>query len=184
MENNNLDINEIEKSKSVTMNALNYGIIVGFIMIVYSVILYSFNMSENKILSFSSYIFLIIGMYYGSNKFRTLYSDGFLSFSKSFKSNFLIGLFASLLMVFWTFIFFQFIDTEMVTKIIEKAQEGMLERNPNMSEDEMNMGLKYVKMFTSPLMMSIMGLIYNLFFSVILSLIIAIFVKKEETSII
>jgi hypothetical protein len=72
----------------------------------------------------------------------------------------------------------------MVTKIIEKAQEGMLERNPNMSEDEMNMGLKYVKMFTSPLMMSIMGLIYNLFFSVILSLIIAIFVKKEETSII
>jgi hypothetical protein len=184
MENNNLDSNETQISKSVTMNALNYGIIVGFIMIVYSVILYSFNMSENKILAFLSYIFLIIGMYYGSNKFRTLYSDGFLSFGKSFKSNFLIGLFASLVMVLWTFIFFQFIDTEMVTKIIEKAQEGMLESNPNMTEDEMNMGLKYVKMFTNPLMMAVMSLLYNLFFSVILGLIIAIFVKKEESTII
>ncbi len=60
----------------------------------------------------------------------------------------------------------------------------MLESNPNMTEDEMNMGLKYVKMFTSPLMMAVMSLLYNLFFSVILGLIIAIFVKKEESTII
>ena len=57
----------------------------------------------------------------------------------------------------------------------------MLEKNPNMSEEEMNMGMKYVKIFTTPLMMSIMGLLSNLFFSVIISLIVAIFRKKRRT---
>lgn len=176
----NFEIINTKNTKSVTANALPYGIMVGFGMIVYSVILYAFDLSMNNALTWLSYIILIVAMYIGSKQYRTLYSEGYLSYGKAFTSNFMIGLIASVMIVVWTFIFFKFIDKSMVIQIIEKAQESMLEKNPNMSEEEMSMGMKYVKIFTTPLMMSIMGLLYNLFFSVILSLIVAIFVKKEE----
>ncbi len=178
------EVIENKSTKSIAANALNYGVIVGFAMLVYGVILYAFDMSMNRILPMLAYILLIAGMYIGSEKYKTSYTDGYLSYGKSFRSCFLIGLFASLLLVVWNYIFFEFIDKGMATQILNKAQESMLESNPNMSEDEMNMGMKYVKMFTTPVMMSIMGLLYNLFFSVILALIVAIFVKKEEPVII
>jgi len=179
-----LEVTNVKNTKSLALNALNYGVIVGFAMIVFGVILYAFDLTMNRVLSMLTYILLIAGMYIGSKKYRTAYTDGFLSYGKAFQSSFMIGLVASVLLIIWNYIFFEFIDKTMVTQIIDKAQESMLERNPNMSEEEMNMGLKYVKMFTTPIMMAIMGLLYNLFFSVIIGLIVAIFVKKEEPIVI
>ncbi len=174
--------NVTKNTKSVAKNAQYYGLMVGFAMIVFGVILYAFDMSTNRALSFLTYVFLIAGMYIGSKKYRTSYTEGYLSYGKAFKSNFLIGLFASLLVLVWTFIFFKFIDKGIITQILEKSQEGMLESNPNLSEEELNMGMKYVKMFTTPVMMSVIGLLSNLFFSVIFGLIVAIFVKKEDSA--
>jgi len=40
-----------------------------------------------------------------------------------------------------------------------------------------------VKIFSSPVMMAVLGFVYNLVISVIFSLIIAIFAKREDRSI-
>ncbi|NVN95741.1 MAG: DUF4199 domain-containing protein [Bacteroidetes bacterium] len=177
----NFEIINTQKTKSIAANAMTYGIMVGFAMIVYSVILYAFDLSMNKALSWVSYILLITAMYIGSTKYRTSYTDtGYLPYGKAFLSNFLIGLFASILMLIWTYIFLKFIDKGMINQILEKTQEGMLESNPNMTQEQMDMAMKYTKIFMRPEIMAIVGLLSTAFFSVILSLIIAFFVKKEE----
>ena len=124
----NFEIINTKNTKSIAANALPYGIMVGFAMIVYTVILYAFDLSMNKALSWLSYIVLIAGMYIGSKQYRTLYNDGYLSYGKAFQSSFMIGLIGSVLVVAWTFIFFKFIDKSMVAQIIEKAQESCLRK--------------------------------------------------------
>ena len=177
----NLEITNDKPIKSIAANALFYAVIVGFAMIVYSVILYAFDLSTNKALSWISYILLIAGMYIGSTKYKTSFANGgFLSYGKAFQSNFLIGLFASIIFALWTYIFFKFIDNGIINQLLEKTQESMLEGNPNMSEEQMEMAMKYTKIFMRPEAMAIMTLLITTFFSTILSLIVAIFVKKEE----
>ena len=183
MENNVLNEIEIKKPQALFPVVLKYSIIFSFVIILYNVVLYAFNLNENKFLGWFVYVFFIAAMIIGSNKFKNENCDGYLSYGKSFLSSFLIGLFISIVISVWTYIFMEFIDKELVAKILEKAEESMLERNPNMSQNEINMGMKYVKMFTSPVMMSVMSLITNIIMSVIFALITAIFIKKEEPSI-
>jgi chaperone required for assembly of F1-ATPase len=59
----------------------------------------------------------------------------------------------------------------------------MLAQNPNMTDEQLEQGLKMVAIFSTPTAMAIMGFIVNLIVSVILSLIIAIFAKREDRSI-
>lgn len=183
MENNVLNEIEIKKPQAMFPAVLKYSLIFSFVIILYNVVLYAFNLNENKFLGWLVYGFFIAAMIIGSNKYKNDNCDGFLTYGKSFLSSFLIGLFISIVISIWTFIFMEFIDKELVIKILEKSEEAMLERNPNMSQNEIDMGMKYVKIFTSPLMMSVMSLITNIIMSVIFALITAIFIKKEEPSI-
>jgi hypothetical protein len=59
----------------------------------------------------------------------------------------------------------------------------MLAQNPDMSDEQLDQALGMVKIFTSPVMMAVMGFIYNVVISVVLSLIFAIFAKREDRSI-
>ncbi|MCX6231814.1 MAG: DUF4199 domain-containing protein [Bacteroidetes bacterium] len=179
-----LDIIENKPLKSIAANALYYGLIIGFASIVYGVILWAFGLTMNKGLSWVGYIILIIGMYIGTNKYKKTYAGGYLSYGKSFQSSFMIVLFYSLLFFIWTFIFFKFLAGDLITQIFDQAQAKMLEQNPNMSEEEMQIGLKWVKMFTTPVMIALWGLLANLFFGTIIALIVGAIVKKDESTVV
>ena len=76
----------------------------------------------------------------------------------------------------------KFIDPGMIDEMLKKAEEQMLERNPSMSEENIEAALKYTKMFMNPVLMSIMSIFGSTFMSFIASLIISIFTKKNDNS--
>jgi len=83
----------------------------------------------------------------------------------------------------FTYFFVVYIDLSMVEQIMVKAEESMLTQNPNMTGDQLKQGMKMVKIFSSPVMMAIIGFVVMSAISVVLSLIIAIFAKREDRSI-
>jgi hypothetical protein len=166
------------------MNALYYGVLTGAAMIVLALVLYISGLYMNQTLGYIQYLILIGGMAWGTLEYRKKYLNGFISYGKAFTSCFMIGLFAGILGAIYTFIFAQFIYPGFTQEILEKAQERMQAKSPDMTDDQLELGMKYVRMFTTPVMMAIWGLVANLFFSAIIGLIVSIFIKKEDKSMI
>ncbi len=167
-----------EKMKSAFMPSLMPGIYLGFALIMYTLVLFILDVDMESPLKYGSYVIMAIGLYLSIVAFRDKQLDGFISYGKAFSAGFYTGLFASVIASIFTVIYVQYIDTELLV-----AEESMLEANPDMSNEQIDQALSMTEMFTSPIMMGVMGFIANLILSAILSLIIAIFAKRENNNI-
>ena len=171
-----------EKQKSVAANALQYGLFAGGAMIVYFLVLYIFNQHLNQALSSLGFIFLIAAMAYGTFQYRQQYMNNFMNYGKAFTSCFLTGLFAIILTSIFNFIFYSFIDPGVVQQMLDIAREKMLEKAPNMSDQQIETALAMQAKFMTPVALSIFGIIFGAIISTVVSLLVAIFLKREDKS--
>lgn len=167
-----------EKKRSVTINSLNYGLITGAVIIVYSLLLYIANLYMNKGLGFVAYVFLLGGMFWGTLEYRKKSMNGYMTYGQAFSSAFLIGLFAGIIGTIYMFIFVQYINPGMVNEIIEQTRVKL--QDQNLTEDQIESALDYTRKFTTPLMMTIWGLVAYTLISLVLGLLSAIFLKKPD----
>ena len=171
-----------EKTKSSTSNALSYGLITGAVMIVYSLILYLLNLHLNRYLPLISFLILLVGMTYGTIQFRNKAMNGFISYGKAYSSGFMIALFAGILAAIYAFIFYQFIAPDVVREILDMANQNIMAKSAQMSDDQMQKAMDMTTKFVTPPFMSIMLLIYCLVIAAIGGLITSAFIKKEDKS--
>ena len=167
-----------EKKTTVASNALNYGLITGAVLIVYSLLLYIANLYLNKSLGYISYIFLLGGMVWGTLEYRKKAGNGFLTYGQAFNSCFLIGLIAGILATIYMFVFVKYINPGFINEIIEQARVKL--QTQNLTDDQIETALDYTRKFTTPAMMTIWGLVIYAIISAVLGLITAIFLKKAD----
>jgi hypothetical protein len=168
-----------EKPRSATVHGMYYGLITGVALVIFSLILFIADLYMNRYVSSISYLFLIAGMVYGALEYRKKYRNGVMTYSQAFSSCFMIGLFAGVVAAIYAYIFAQFIHPAFVQEILEQSREKMMTQNPNMSEEQMEVAMQWTSKFTTPVMMMVWGFVAYVFISAIISLIAAIFVKKE-----
>jgi len=171
-----------EKPKSVAMNGINYGIITGVVMILFSLILYLLDMFLNRTVSSIGYVFLIGGMIWGTLDYRKKSLNGFMTYGQAFKTSFLIGLFAAVLGLIYTYLFFTVIAPDAVQAIIEMSRQSTIESSPQLSEDEIDRAMEMSAAFMSPIMLTIWGFVSQVLISAVIALIASIFLKKEDKS--
>ena len=170
-----------ENNKSVIMPSLMYGVYLGLTLIVYSLLLFLFDVDSESWLKWISYVIMAAGIFWAMISIRDKQLGGFMSYGKAFGSGFWTVLFASVITAIFTYFYVIYIDTGMIDEILLKAEESMLEGNPNMSDEQLDQALAMTEKFTSPVMISVWAFIANVIFGTILSLIIAIFAKRENT---
>jgi hypothetical protein len=169
-----------EKKKSVSSNALKWGLLVAAVGIIYSLILYILDLSMNKWLSNVTFIFYIAGMIVGTIQYRKQQMGDFMAYSQAVKSTFLIGLFSSILLAIYSFIFLKFIDPGMIDTIIESSREQIVKSNPQLSDDQVDKALSISRYFTNVYVIPLMSIIMSSLVSIIIALILSIFIKKED----
>ncbi|MBN2236780.1 MAG: DUF4199 domain-containing protein [Bacteroidales bacterium] len=172
----------MENKVSVWKNSVNYGLIAGILMIALSLILWLTGMMENKFLGYISYLILAVAMFMGSVNYRDKFNEGYLSYGEGFKTGFFVTLIAAVLSLIYSYAFFNFIDPDFIGTILAKSEEAILEANPNISDADLERALSMSAKFTSATMLSVFGFIFTIIFGVIISAIVAIFTKKENTS--
>ncbi|MEI6173326.1 MAG: DUF4199 domain-containing protein [Bacteroidota bacterium] len=172
-----------EKSRSVSLNGLFYGLITGGAMIVLSLILFLLDLYMNKAVSWISYLVAIGGMVWGTLDYRKKYCNGFLTYGQAFKSVFMIGLFAGILSSIYLYFFIQFIHPGFINELLDQARANILLSNPNMTDEQIEQAVSMSSKFMSPVMMVVWGLVTYAVMSAIAGLIIAIFLKKEDPSL-
>ncbi len=166
------------KNTSVLVNALIWGVIIGLVSIVYSVILYMLDQTLNKTLGYFGFIILIAGLAYGMKSYRDNVLDGVLPFGKAFGFGILVVLVSGVIGGIYGYLLYTVIDPDLIGKVMDMQSEQMLERG--LPEAQVEQAIEVTKRFITPGFMMISALVVNLLMGGILSLIVAAIFKKEE----
>ncbi len=178
-----INLLDMENQKSALMPSLSAGLILGIILIVYSLLLYVVDLNENVWLASISYVITAVVLYFAIINFRDKDQNGFLSYGKGVGVGTLIGFFASILLAIFTYIYVSYIDPSVLEEAFISAEESILEQNPNIGDDELDTAMGMVEIFTSPVMMAVMTVFWYTMVSVVFSLLISIFAKHEDNNI-
>lgn len=161
---------------------INYGLLLGLASIVLSVILYVLDMHMQQgwltgTLSFAIMAGIII---YGINEFKKN-NGGYLTLGEALKIGVGVALIAGIIGAIYQFIFMNYIEPDFLDKMMELQFEKMIEDNPDMTEEQINMSMEMGKKFSTPWITTAFSIIGSLFFGLIISLIAGLIMKKENT---
>jgi hypothetical protein len=104
--------------------------------------------------------------------------NGFMSFGQGFGTGMLILLLGGLITTIYTYVFYSFIDTEFIGKMMEINKAEMFKKE--MPEEQIEQALEMSKKFMTPIMMSVFAYLGTLLFGLIISLILAAVTKHEN----
>ena len=173
----------MEESKStpdLTTRAVGtrYGVIFGAISIVYFLIftLLEVDMSSGFARWGTTLISIVI--IFLAHKYFKDNGDGFMAYGQGLGIAFWIALIASALSSVFTYIYIKFIDTGYIDMIRQKSIEQM--EAQGQSEEQIEVAMKFVNMFTSAEALLGIGLIFGVIILMVVSLIITIFTQKPQ----
>ena len=166
------------KNTSVFMNALTWGIIIGLVSIVYSVILYMLDQVFNQYLGYVSIVILIAGMVLAVKSYRDNVLEGEIAFGKAIGFGVLVALFSAILGAIYNYLLYTVIDPDLQQKALEFAAEKMLEKV--VPESQLDQTMEFTKRFMSPVVTSISAVIGGTIFGTIIALVVGAIFKKES----
>ncbi|MBU8891624.1 MAG: DUF4199 domain-containing protein [Bacteroidales bacterium] len=167
----------MEKKSSFRKAILTNGLMLGLALIIYSVLLYIFDLNLNKSLGYVSYIIILAGLIFWTKSYRDNNMNGFITYGQALGFGTMIVIVAAVLSAIYTYLFVTVIDPDIIDKILAISEEEMLKKG--MSDDQVEMAQSFSKKFMSPVVMSISGFIGTSILGFILSLITSAFLKKE-----
>lgn len=167
-----------DNKNSIYKNAANYGLILGLAIVIYTLILHFLGAGQNRFAGWATFVFTAVAVYVGTKSFRDKMQEGYISFGKALGSGMLIVVFASLIQSVFTYIFFAYLSPESMQDMFVAMEEAMLETGT--PEDQIEMSVEMMKSFTSPMSLAITGIFTSAFVGLIISLVIAAFVKNEK----
>ena len=160
--------------------AMTYGAIYGLASSITYLIFYFAGAPVNsKWPQWIGYLLMIVILSMGIKSYRDQDSEGFISYGRSLGTGVLMGMFGGIITGLFSVLMFTVIDPGLGEKIVEKAQEDMIQRG-GMSEDQIEMAVSWTRKFMNPGMLFLFSIIGSAFMAFIFSLFISIFVRKEK----
>ena len=161
---------------------MNYGAVLGLILILVALLSWVLGVDEQESMvpSIINNIVIIGFLYYSILQFRDKMNNGFISYSESLKLGTTVAFFSSVIMAFYTFIYISYLNPDMLANIMYMTEQAVLESNPEISEEELDLALEMTGNFTQPHWLMIMGVLSGTFMGFFYSAIISFFVKNND----
>jgi hypothetical protein len=167
----------MEEKNNFWKSALNYGAILGFSLIIFSLIIYFLDLTYASGVNWVSYIILVAGIILILKNYRDKQLNGIMSYSRGLGMGTAVSVVAAFIVAIYLFILFKYIDPDLIEQAMRIQEEKMLEKG--MPEDQIEMASDMGRKFTTPIMTSVFGFLGNAIMGFIISLIAAAFIKKE-----
>jgi len=172
----------MEENVSPWKNNLTNGLILGLVGIVYSLIMYFLDLSLNKTQGYVFILVMIAMLYFLLKSYRDNFMHGQITYGQSIGAGVIISLYYALIMAVFTYILFAIIDPGLVTKQLAMIEEGLVQKG--VPQEGIDAGMKITAKMMTPAIMAPFSILVNVFYGLILSLIISIFIKKEGNPLI
>lgn len=167
----------MEEKRSVWKDTLNYGIILGLISVGLSVLTYMFDLTFKTWITWPSLLISILVLYFLLRSYRDHYNYGYITYGKSVGAGVVISIYAAVITAIYVYVLYSFIDPGLVDKSMAIAEQRMIDRGiPDSAIDQaMQMQAKIMK----PWFTSLMSTLSSVFYGLILSLIVSLFIMKK-----
>ena len=168
-----------EKSASIWKSTMLSGVYLAIALILVSVIFYVTGNTFSKTAQYLTYPVMIAGVVWGQLNYKKELG-GTSTYGQTLLAGLLTMVFASVITSIYTYLLYTIIDPSLQEQLRIFTEEQMMARG-GMSEEQMEMAVKMAAKFQTPAMMVIMGLVGGAFVGLIISLITAIFIKKNPS---
>lgn len=160
--------------------AINYGVILGLVMIVIYVLTYVTGLALEGAQWPTAiyYVIFAVVIFYAIAQYKKKNAN-LLSLSDALKVGVLIGVISAIVFIIYSLLFNYVIDPDFMRQMQDVARDNMLEQNPEMTEEMVEQGMKFVEMFMNPLISSAFWIAMSAIFALIYSLIGGLIMKKE-----
>jgi len=159
--------------------AVNYGLILGIIMVVIAVVMYATGMMlEGK--QWPMYLYYIIFpafIIYAISQFKK-HNTGLLTLSDALKTGVATAAISAVVYAIYNILFNYIIDPEFIGKMTEVTREKLYE-NPRMTEEMVDNSIEMMEKFSNPFLGSAIWIGLSAIFGLIYSLIGGLVMKKE-----
>jgi Protein of unknown function (DUF4199) len=172
----------MEEKVNVWKTNLTNGLILGMVGVVYSLLMYFLNLSLNKSQGYVFIIIQIVLLYFLLKSYRDNYMHGQITFGQSVGAGVIMCLYYAVIMAIFTYILYAFIDKELTAKQLALAEEMLVKKGTPQAAIDTAMAMQ--AKFMKPAIMALFVIFGSMFWGVILSLIISVFVKKEGNPLI
>ncbi len=171
---------EDNKKTTLLANSVRYGLITAAAYVLFSLLMYSLDLSKSAWTGYLAFIILIAGIVVGTKHYRDKINGGYLSYGRCLGSGVLISLMVAVIMAVYTYFFFAVFSPESIAQMKEAAELKMMDQG--LSDEQIDQAMAVTGIFTSPATLTIISLISMVFYGFIFSLITSIFLKKEDKS--
>ena len=166
---------------SVKKIALPNGLLLALTIIVISVIVYVLGLTYDQPWwqNLLNLLALIGFIFYGMKAYKHDNQD-YLSLGEALKIGLAISLVAGIIGAVFTYLFVTVIEPDFTVNMLEVARVKMLDDNPDMTQEEMDMGMGIAEKMMSPGTLVTLGIISSLFMGFIISLITGLIMKNNR----
>ncbi|MEM7484836.1 MAG: DUF4199 domain-containing protein [Bacteroidota bacterium] len=161
--------------------SLNYGVLLGLVSIVFSVMLYTQNMhyEMSTPIIIVSIALTIIVIFIGVNAFKKA-NSGYLKIVDALKVGVGIALVSTILSLAYQYVLINFIEPDFMDKAMEIAKVKTFEDNPSLTEEQWEQGAAMQKKFAW--MRYPIGLIISCVLGLVIGLVTGLILKKDKAS--
>ena len=154
-----------------------YAVAAVFAVIAYSLLIYLAGIKYDA-LQYVTYLIYTGIAILGIKAWRDKVNNGApITFGGIMKYSTVMAVFYSLFIAVWTFVFMKYIAPGLVDELLAK-QQTVLEAK-GLPPEQVEMGMKYTRMFMKPPFMAAGALIGNIIFLTIINLIVSAIMKKD-----
>jgi len=167
----------MEKTVNVWKANLVNGLILGLIGVVFTLVLYFLDQTFNKTMAYLFILVEVVIMFFLVKSYRDNYMHGIINYGQALGAGVVIFLYAAIIGSIFTYILFTVVDPGLIDKSIANNEQLYLKRG--MTQEQIDAAMKMTAKMMKPAIMIPVGLVTNMFFGFIMSLIVAAFVRKE-----
>lgn len=168
------------QNNSVTKEAMNFGLYMGLALVLNSVVFYVTGKPFSTISAYISYALIIGCLSWALWSFREYLGEQGLTYGRALGFGTLLSLFASLIVAFYTFVLYKIVDPGLIDKLLIFIEENLIKSGS--PENQVETVINLYKKVLSPLTFSLGQVLNITFLGFILSLIIAIFFRREPSN--
>lgn len=170
----------VEKKMSPFKHMLNTGLILGVVAILFTVVAYLTGdiYKQNNWENWGSLLVSFVLVYYFTVKYRKEECENYLSYGQAFKFGWISMMISAVISLVFMMILQNVIEPDFMSKMMDVQREAMAEKG--MSDAQIEAAIAFGKKFQSPAIVIIVGLVWSMIISLVISLITAIFAKRNR----
>ena len=172
----------MEEKVNIWKANLTNGLILALAGIAISLVLYFLDLTLNKTVGYINVPIQLILLYFLLKSYRDNYMHGQITYGQSVGAGAVIFVYYAIIMAVFTYILYAVIDPGLVKKTMAISEEAMEKKG--MPQAAIDAGMAFTTKIMKPAIMSIFTIFGSMFFGVIYTLLVSIFIKKEGNPLI